>query len=86
MAVASLVLGIATIVFSIIGLYIPGLIMGIVGIVLGVLAKKKNPSGMATAGLVCSIVGTVLCAIIFIACAACVGSVGGFAACAEALS
>lgn len=74
MAVASLVLGIVSVVFSLIGLYIPGLLAGIIGIVLGVMAKKKNPSGMATAGFVLSIIGTVLCAIIFVACAACIGA------------
>ena len=80
LAVASLVLGIVAIVFSFIGLSIPfGLIIGIVGIVLGVMAKKKNPSGMATAGLVLSIIGTILCAIIFIACAACIGAIGSAA-------
>lgn len=80
LAVASLVLGIVAIVFSFIGLSIPfGLIIGIVGIVLGVMAKKKNPSGMATAGLVLSIIGTILCAIIFIACAACMGAIGSAA-------
>lgn len=80
LAVASLVLGIVAIVFSFIGLSIPfGLIIGIVGIVLGVMAKKKNPSGMATAGLVLSIIGTILCAIVFIACAACIGAIGSAA-------
>lgn len=76
-AIASLVLGIVSIVFSLIGLSFPfGLIIGIVGIVLGVMAKKKNPTGMATAGLVLSIIGTILCALIFIACAACIGAIG----------
>ena len=80
LAVASLVLGIVSIVFSFIGLSIPfGLIIGIVGIILGVMAKKKNPSGMATAGLVLSIIGTILCAIVFIACAACIGAIGSAA-------
>ena len=80
LAIASLVLGIVAIVFSFIGLSIPfGLIIGIVGIILGVMAKKKNPSGMATAGLVLSIIGTILCAIIFIACAACIGAIGSAA-------
>lgn len=74
MAIASLVLGIIAIIFSFIGLSIPGIILGIVGIVLAVLARKDNPSGMATAGLVVSIVGTALCTLVFIACAACVGS------------
>ena len=89
MAVASLVLGIISVVCSFIGgLNFVGLVLGIVGIVLGVLGKKKTPekSGMATAGIVLSIIGVVLTAIILIACAACFGSVGGFAACAEALS
>ena len=76
LAVVSLVLGIVAIVFSFIGLGWLGLIIGIVGIVLGVMAKKKNPTGMAKAGLICSIIGTVLCALIFIACIACVGAIG----------
>ena len=80
LAIASLVLGIVSIVFSFIGLSIPlGLIVGIVGIILGVMARKKNPCGMATAGLVLSIIGTILCALMFIACAACVGAIGSAA-------
>lgn len=75
-AIASLVLGIVSLVFNFFALQVFGLILGIVGIVLGVIAKKKNPTGMATAGLVLSIIGTVLCALLFIACAACVGAVG----------
>jgi len=74
MAVASLVLGIVAVVFSFIGLYLPGLIAGIIGIILGISAKKKNPSGMATAGLVLSIIGTILCALVFVACVACIGA------------
>lgn len=72
-AIAALVLGIVSIVFSFIALSWLGLILGIVGIILAVNAKKKNPSGMATAGLVLSIIGTVLCALIFVACIALVG-------------
>ena len=73
MAVASLVLGIVSIVFS----FIPavdlfGGILGIVGIVLGALGRKSpDKKGMATAGLVCSIIGTVLCLIFYIACVGC---------------
>jgi len=78
MAVAALVLGIVSIVFSVIGLGIFGLIPGIVGIILGIMAKKKAPSGMATAGLVLSIIGVALTLLILIACAACIGN----AACA----
>ena len=79
MAVASMVLGIVSIVFSFIGgLNLLGLVVGIVGLVLGILAKKKAPSGMATAGIVCSIIGIVLTALVLVACAACLGN----AACA----
>ena len=46
---------------------------------MGVMARKKNPCGMATAGLVLSIIGTILCALMFIACAACVGAIGSAA-------
>ena len=73
MAIASLVLGIISIVLNFVGYSWVGLIMGIVGIVLGVSAKKNNPSGIASAGLIVSIIGTILCAFIFIACVACVG-------------
>ncbi len=75
MAVASLVLGIISVVCSFIGgLNIVGLIVGIVGLVLGILAKKKQSTGMATAGIVLSIIGIVLTAIVLVACAACVGN------------
>lgn len=76
-AVASLVLGIISLVL----MFIPyggwvGLILGIVGIILGISAKKEAPSGMATAGLVLSIIAVALCAISLIACVACVGCIG----------
>ena len=74
LGIASLVLGIVSIVFSFIGLSTIGLIIGIVGIVLGVMARKKNPTGMAKAGLICSIIGTVLCALMFIACVGALGT------------
>ena len=80
-AIASLVLGIVSIVFCFIpGLILVGLITGIIGVVFGVLAKKKNPTGMATAGLVCSIIGLILSSLVIIACAACIGAAGGLAA------
>lgn len=77
MGVASLVLGILSLL---IGLFSSGLlgwlgaIMAIIGIILGALGRK-NPEnkGISTAGLVCSIIGLVLCLILYIACAACVG-------------
>ena len=76
LGVASLVLGILSIIFIFVVQWI-GLILGIIGIVLAVNARKNNPSGVATAGLVLSIVGTVFCALGFIACAACVAAIGG---------
>lgn len=74
MAVASLVLGIISIIcsfFGVINLF--GGILGIIGIILGSLSKKNSENkGMATAGLVCSIIGTILCFIFYVACVACV--------------
>ena len=79
MAVASMVLGIVALVFSCI---IPamgwlGAILGIIGIVLGVLGRKKQPEkkGMATAGMVMSIIAVALGIIFYIACAACAKAV-----------
>ena len=89
MAVASLVLGILAIVFAIVGVGYQwiGAIVGIIGIVLAVLGKK-NPEkkGIATAGLVCSIIGTVLCLITFVACVACLGALGAGASSLDASS
>lgn len=79
MGVASLVLGIIAIVigvFSAGALGWLGGLLGIVGIVLGALGKKNAPEekrGMATAGLVCSIIGTILCLLFYVACVACIG-------------
>lgn len=79
MGVASLVLGIISIVigaFSAGTFGWLGAILGIVGIILGVLGKKDpEKKGLATAGFVCSIIGTVLCLLLYIACIACLGSV-----------
>ena len=78
MGIASLVLGIISIVlgvFSAGSLGWIGALTGIVGIILGALGKKNAPDekkGMATAGLVCSIIGTILCLFLYIACVACV--------------
>lgn len=78
MAVASLVLGIVSIVFGVIGLGLPlGFICGVVGIVLGVLGKKDFArAGMAKAGFICSIIGTILSVFALIACTACLGTAG----------
>ena len=63
MAVASVVLGIISLVigiFSAGSLGWLGAILAVVGIILGALGRK-NPEkkGMATAGLVCSIIGVI---------------------------
>ena len=73
MGVASLVLGILSIILNFVpGLGLIGAVMGIVGIILGALGKKNNQS-CATAGMVLSIIGTILCLLFYIACAMCVG-------------
>lgn len=66
MAIASLVLGIISLIFACVSfsvilgwLSIVALIMGIVGIVLAGMAKSKGKSGSATAGLVLSILSTI---------------------------
>jgi uncharacterized membrane protein HdeD (DUF308 family) len=76
MGVASLVLGILS---TLMGLFSAGalgwlgIILGIIGIVLGALGRKNPDSkGIATAGLVLSIVGLILSAVLYIACAACI--------------
>ena len=76
-AVASLVLGILAIVSLFTGWgSIIGLVFGIVAIVLAVKAKKEDgASGLATAGLVCAIIGTVVAGI-GILCFACAAAVG----------
>lgn len=76
MAIAGLVLGIVSIVFSFLYVWI-GLATGIVGIVLSVKGRKLiAKKGLATAGLVLSIIGVSLSGI-FVACALCViGTVG----------
>ncbi len=74
MAVASLVLGICALVFPFIGLGWLSTLLGVVGIVLGALGKKNaEKQGMATAGIVMSIIAVALGLISWIACAACVG-------------
>lgn len=77
MGIASLVLGIIAVIvglFSAGALGWLGAILAIIGIILGALAKK-NPEkkGIATAGLVLSIIGLILSLLLYIACIACIG-------------
>ena len=70
LAIAGLVLGIISIVFAFLYFWV-GLIVGIIGIILSVKGRESEKKSMATAGLVCSIVGTALSGV-FIACALCI--------------
>ena len=79
LSIAGLVLGIVATVFAWWGLYLGifALACGIVGIILAVMGKKKAvaagaPTGIGTAGLVLSIIGTCLAGIGFVACTLCV--------------
>lgn len=70
-AIAGLVIGIISVIFSFLYVWI-GLIAGIVGIVLSVKGRQsENKKGLGTAGLVLSIIGTSLSGI-FVVCAICV--------------
>lgn len=80
MGVASLILGIIAILIGLVSAGLLGwlgAIIGIIGIILGALGRR-NPEGkgLATGGLVCSIIGTILSLAFYIACAACVSGVG----------
>ena len=79
-AIASLVLGILSILcaFSTFGNYSPvlGIIAAIVGVVLGAKARKLNQTSLATAGFVTSIIGIVLNGIGFLCLIACAGAIG----------
>lgn len=76
MAVASLVLGICSLVFPFIGLGWLSVLIGVVGTVLGALGRKNTEKqGLATAGMVMSIISVALGLIMWLACAACVGGI-----------
>lgn len=74
-AIASLVLGVISIL---IGLFATGAnwigcICGVIGVVLGAMARKENQTTTATAGFVCSIIGTTISVIFYVACVVCLG-------------
>lgn len=70
-ATASLVLGIISIV-CVMGTFYTSWI----GMILGNKARKETPGGIATAGFVCGIVGTALCALFFAGCMCVAGLLG----------
>ena len=78
MGIASLVLGIISVVLAVFGGTWVASVLGIVGIILGAVGKK-NGASCAAAGLVLSIIGTSLGLVFFIACAACVGGIASLA-------
>jgi len=78
MAIAAMILGIVSLVFcwfaALWWLWLPA---GVAGIILGALGKKNTAKqGMASAGLVMSIIGLALGFIWFITCVACVACSG----------
>lgn len=78
-AIASLVLGIVSAVCVFFGYgTILGIILGVVGLILGINAKKEAPSSMATAGIVLSIISIAACALVLVACVACIGIAAEF--------
>lgn len=78
LATASLICSIFSIILFYMGLFsVFGIILGIIAIVTSACAKKKGfVGGMATAGLVMGIIGTVLSCIFFITCLSCIGVIG----------
>lgn len=81
MGVASLVLGIISVVLAVLfsGFGWLAAILGLIGIVLGTSARKKGQGGVATAGLVLSIIGLILGLLMYVACAAMVGGLASLA-------
>lgn len=83
LSIAGLVLGIVAIVFAwfyVINLV--ALICGIVGIICAAMGRHRAimagmPSGLGTAGLVLSIIGTVLAGIGFFSCTVCIWCAAG---------
>ncbi len=85
MSLGGLICGIVSLVFAWFFSWagfgaVVGLIAGIVGVILSVMGGKKSklagePSGLATAGLVVSIIGLVFSGIFFITCTICTGCI-----------
>ena len=77
MAIAGMVLGICAVVFVVFFWFIwfVGIILGVVGLVLSIMARKQNPSGMATAGLILNIVALAITVVVVLACTACAASI-----------
>ena len=74
-AIASLVLGIISVVFWFFGAgAIVGIVTGIIGIICSANAGKAGyEGGLRTGGFVCSLIGLIGSGIVLVACVACVG-------------
>ncbi|MCH5343892.1 MAG: hypothetical protein J1E64_07625 [Acetatifactor sp.] len=66
LAIVSLVAGIVSIIGACCFTWL-GIIAGIAGIICAVFANKQGKTGLAKAGMICSIVGLALCVILIIA-------------------
>ena len=79
MAAGSLVLGIISLILACIPVTIIkyiGAVLSLIGIILGVQGRKDpEKHGLATGGMVCSIIAFIFCIIVVIACTACVGGI-----------
>lgn len=77
-AIASLVLGIISIVFWFFGAgAIVGIVTGIIGLICSANAGKAGyEGGLRKGGFVCSLIGLIGSGIALIACVACVGAIG----------
>ncbi|MBR6153184.1 MAG: DUF4190 domain-containing protein [Treponema sp.] len=76
LSVASMVLGIIAMVCLLTGWFsFIAVVMGVVGLILGIMGKKKTPNGMATAGIVLSIIALALGALIFVSCIVCMSCI-----------
>lgn len=77
-AIAGMVLGIISIVTWFFGAgALIGLITGVIRLICSSNAKKAGfVGGMRTAGFVCSLIGVIGSALVFVACVACVGVLG----------
>lgn len=71
--IIALVLGVLSIIFSFSGwVSIIGIILGILGIVFSKKSLNEAPgNSLGRAGLITSIIGIILCSILFISCVAC---------------
>ncbi len=82
LSIAALVLGIIACLLCWWGwVGIVALILGIVGIILAVKGKQQaiasgSPTGLATAGLVLSIIATAISGIVFVSCTLCIACAG----------